>query len=145
MLTTYWNEAEGRATYYGVQAYTEGDCWILAYALHELTSLPLALTGTALDWDHVMLALPNGEFLDITGICGKEAMLYNYGSRTNDITYVPDTWASSWKAYKNYITDNHNIIQSGLWKLHALYPGGLRTARAVAKKLIATLDPNVLV
>lgn len=64
-----------------------GACSFFAMALHELTGLPLALFtapeaqgGNWEDWSgHAAVALPDGNFLDITGVVSAAAISSRYG------------------------------------------------------------------
>lgn len=55
-----------------ITAFTEGDCWALAIVLSEMTSWPCVCIGVtdayaSDEWGHVMVLMPDGMLLDITG------------------------------------------------------------------------------
>lgn len=57
--------------------YTEGDCWMLARAMHKLTGWPIWWIGSEKlgeteGWCHVAVETPDGEMLDVTGAKSKE-------------------------------------------------------------------------
>lgn len=75
---------DGVASADAVTAFTEGDCWALAIAVHKMTGWPLVLAGTdsASDLDgysHVMVRMPDGLLLDITGASTVEEVEATWG------------------------------------------------------------------
>lgn len=57
--------------------YTQGDCWALAIAVHEMTGLPMLAVGYTGDdgeppheryWCHVVIKVDGGMVLDIRGL-----------------------------------------------------------------------------
>lgn len=53
-----------------ITVFTDGDCWALAVAIHDLTGWPLVAAGVGPDadwWDHVLVETPNGKLMDIHG------------------------------------------------------------------------------
>lgn len=53
-----------------ITVFTEGDCWALAVAIHDLTGWPLVAAGIGDDadwWDHMLVETPNGKLMDIFG------------------------------------------------------------------------------
>jgi hypothetical protein len=53
--------------------YTKGDCWHLAMKISELTGWPCVELDPDMYWDqHVLVQMPDGMLLDITGIQSPE-------------------------------------------------------------------------
>ena len=67
------------------EAFTYGDCWCLAKAIHDISGYPIVALGCShtgpaecerdRDWHHMFVALPDGNLLDIRGVWDEEAML----------------------------------------------------------------------
>lgn len=67
------------------EAFTYGDCWCLAKAIHDISGYPIVALGCShtgpaecerdRDWHHMFVALPDGNLLDVRGIWSQEAML----------------------------------------------------------------------
>lgn len=56
---------------YVIDTFTAGDCWVLAKALHDLTSLPIAVLTCEHDsteWNHMSVSVDENRFMDIKGI-----------------------------------------------------------------------------
>lgn len=69
-----------------VEAFTEGDCWLLAIKLNALTGLGI-ITASASDacddsWYHAANLLPDGTVIDIAGIWSAKEWLSHWGSST---------------------------------------------------------------
>lgn len=66
--------------------YTEGDCWALAIAVHELTGLPMLAVGYSGDsepsneryWCHVVVQVEGLMVLDITGLNPGDVVVSEY-------------------------------------------------------------------
>lgn len=71
MNAILWDREAHKPSDLAFKVYMEGDCWKLAYALHELTGWELYTMSPAndpYDWTHVMVKTPTGQFMDVTGI-----------------------------------------------------------------------------
>lgn len=70
MSERYWQS--GQPTERGIEVFTTGDCWILAYRLHQLTDWPIYGVGEGewvnFQWSHYVVKAPNGLYLDVTGV-----------------------------------------------------------------------------
>lgn len=67
-----------------IETYTQGDCYALARALHEVTGWPLLAVlalkdDEILGWTHMGVRHPSGAFLDVEGSWSDEDTLINYG------------------------------------------------------------------
>ena len=74
-----------------VHNFTEGDCWILAHAIREITGWDVVAVGSQAafdaatrprerEWSHMLVRHPSGMLLDITGAYTDEEIVYNlYG------------------------------------------------------------------
>ena len=56
-----------------IRRYTNGDCWLLAQAIHDLTGWTMVASD-----DHVMVITPNDELADINGIHPDHAGRHHY-------------------------------------------------------------------
>lgn len=68
------------------EAFSQGDCWVLARELHRLTGWPLKWAGSRhgdqlTSWCHIMVQEPGGNFVDISGVHSPEDFT-NYWRRT---------------------------------------------------------------
>ena len=75
---------DGNATYFGVEVYTEGDCWALAWHIARLLEPQLGkgrivTLGGRTDWWHVAVRVGQDEYLDITGIKSKRELSGAWG------------------------------------------------------------------
>ena len=69
------------------EAFTFGDCWRLAKALHSITGWDIAaivcdnqeFKGAHRDWCHMGNITPEGKFIDITGISDEDYALETWG------------------------------------------------------------------
>lgn len=62
------------------EIYTEGDCWKLAYALHERYGYEVYTFGVSDDsWYHVAVKVDEDTFLDITGFSDEDELAGPYG------------------------------------------------------------------
>lgn len=71
------------------EAYTLGDCWLLAETIHKMTGHPIVTTQweelEESNWSHAGNRLPDGQILDIIGIWSEEEWLEHW--HQNDDTY----------------------------------------------------------
>lgn len=70
-----------------VTAFTEGDCWVLAHAIHEIAGWEVVALGDKASpdvkaryrgWVHILNRHPNGDLVDITGIYTEGQMLSSW-------------------------------------------------------------------
>lgn len=62
------------------EIYTKGDCWKLAYALHERYGYEVYTFGVSeYSWYHVAVKVDEGKFLDITGFSDEGELARRYG------------------------------------------------------------------
>ena len=71
------------------EAFTLGDCWLLAETIHKMTGYPIVTTqweepGDS-NWSHAGIRLPDKRILDIIGIWSEEEWLHHW--HQNDDTY----------------------------------------------------------
>lgn len=74
------------------EAFTYGDCWRLAKAIHDISGYPIYAVGCAhtgpsesnRDWSHMFVALPDGNLLDVRGIWSEETMLDEWKEEYNN-------------------------------------------------------------
>ena len=69
-------------TEHDVMVYTEGDCWLLAWALHTVSGLNIIVSGNLDWWDHVALVTSDGYVLDILGWQTTEEWTESWSPRT---------------------------------------------------------------
>lgn len=102
----------GEPTDYGIEVYTEGDCWALAWALHEITGLPVVLAGTRETWQHVFVHAGRNKYLDITGFnTRKEAVGWSYD---NTLVWLKKYEMESVDTYLDAI-EWDNFLYLGEW------------------------------
>lgn len=86
---------------YLVEAYTSGDCWMLAHQIHDITGWDVVALGepddtqnnpAKLDWYHMANLLPDGRVLDINGIHNQHDVMREWigESETAVITTLND-------------------------------------------------------
>ena len=73
--------------------YTNGECWALAYAVHEHAGWPIVAIGeedqdlsdgVSIGWVHVVNRRPDGSLVDAAGAHEIYDLLDHYGDYTND-------------------------------------------------------------
>lgn len=91
-----------RPAYSTFVAYTEGDCWNLALAIHKLTGLPIITTafGVRENWEHVAV-LKDGLVLDIAGLRPLEEWKEEWGPNTIEFKTKEEfkpfySWSRRW-------------------------------------------------
>ncbi len=129
----------GSPTEYGIEVYTEGDCWILAYYLAKKLNSKVSLIG-AYDWGHAVALVPphmvNGKerYLDINGISTRHKLVNDVGytGRGNKgVLHVEPT--------NTLVTYARNIWQSyDPVVFYKSYDASFDTARRTAQRLINT-------
>jgi hypothetical protein len=107
--------------------FTEGDCHILARAIHDATGWPMA-TFTARDdrpTDHAFVQMPDGRYLDIEGVKSYRDMVKVWGfrdeARRRDVIGLW-TWESL-------------IAKFDVWE-EISWPSSPQVARRTARKLL---------
>ena len=97
-----------------IRAFTEGDCWRLAHALHELTGWEIVALSDADEyevdandlpedsyWSHMVVRHPKGYLVDIEGIYSEEDILHKWEPfqgitfEASDNGYLAHVWESS--------------------------------------------------
>lgn len=83
-MSAYWRK--GEPTEDGIQAYTEGDCWILAMHIHWQTGWPIYLVGGGSHW---VVRVPGQDlYLDICGRATRYQLLREW--EASSLTRIPD-------------------------------------------------------
>ena len=70
----YWRN--GEATEATIEAFTEGDCWILALQLHRIAGLPVYVLGDGAHW---VVKASSKWYLDVTGFSSRSQLLRRWG------------------------------------------------------------------
>lgn len=122
MTVQFWRN--GRPTAAAVETYTEGDCWMLAYAIHRQTGWPIySIAGG----EHFVVRTPDRLYLDVEGISTLDELASRWATRPWDIREAGtmDFWPDFW----DYITkDYHEGMET--------FEGGFRRAPLMARRLI---------
>lgn len=94
----------GEPTEYGVEVFTAGDCWVLAYYLHALGGWPVFSIAPRDDlnyWEHVVIQLDDETYFDVTGPRDAKEMLELWGG-SNYVYVLEGARFTSWRAYQLY-------------------------------------------
>lgn len=115
----------GEPSAYGVEVYTAGDCWLLAWhvaaVLAEQGRHARIMTLGWPQWEHVVVRVAPGLYLDATGLASRSDLERSWGRR---VRVVPGSHAVSFGAFR--------------WGLDAgvVYEFGHVEARAFAERLV---------
>jgi hypothetical protein len=98
---------DGEPSDFGVEVFTAGNCWVLAYYLHELGGWPIVMVVPQADpdmWEHVLVQLPDHRYLDIEGVHTRAEVLkrWGYGGSYRIVPIGPMAFAS-WEAYHSFL------------------------------------------
>lgn len=97
-----------------VQAFTEGDCWVLAEEVRKMTGWEKVAVGyddteegqkPDFYWLHVANRLPDGRLLDITGIHSDEEFIDRWGGPVSESYLFPVNDPS----YFDHVEPEYNI------------------------------------
>lgn len=70
-MKQYWRD--GAPTEACIEAFTEGDCWVLAIHLHRMTGWPIYLVDAGDHW--VVRETGQDRYLDVTGVYTRSQLL----------------------------------------------------------------------
>lgn len=77
----YWRD--GAPTELGIEVFTQGDCWVLAYELFRMTGWPIVCIGPIEDdmdsAKHYAVRAPSGHLLDVDGVATRGVMARRWG------------------------------------------------------------------
>ncbi len=107
-----------------VRRFTEGDCHILARAIHDVTGWKIATfgfehRGKITPDAHAFIEMPDGRYLDIEGIRTHNEMLNHW---THDMIITWDSWEDFVK---------HGEGWEGTW-----WPSSPKVAERTARRLL---------
>lgn len=97
-----------------MQAFTEGDCWVLAEEVRKMTGWEKVAVGyddteegqkPDFYWLHVANRLPDGRLLDITGIHSDEEFIDRWGGPVSESYLFPVNDPS----YFDHVEPEYNI------------------------------------
>lgn len=82
--------------------FTDGDCGILARAIHRKTGWPLVLASSdgslpldRIDWDHMAVRAPDGRIIDAVGMSTEADFREAWGGAKAELTEISgDQWAT---------------------------------------------------
>lgn len=118
MSVQYWRN--GAPTISAIEAFTEGDCWILAITLHRMTGWPVYLLDHHCHW--VVRAPGRDRYLDITGVRTRKNLLNAWDSRSLTRADRSPFWC--------YAQDD--VFEGEI----SQFPDSHRRARVVAQRLL---------
>jgi hypothetical protein len=80
------------------EAFTDGDCWVLAWEGANLYALPIVtVSGNESFWIHAANLLPDGRILDIEGIWEQQEWLDRWHATITEQTkLVRELYGESW-------------------------------------------------
>jgi hypothetical protein len=125
MIGDLW--AQGGPTERGLEVYTEGDCWALAYHVARLTGGHIVTCGGSW-WEHVLVRVARNRYLDAAGLWSREQVLRHWRGPIVTVGYP----AYPFDEYATKMSASFRFLESE------------RTAAAFARRLVATeLDPRL--
>ena len=74
-ISEIWDTVANDVTQYGDEVYTEGDCWVLAWAIAQhLPESRVLLVGfpKTVQWFHVVVEVGENTYMDVTGLTNQE-------------------------------------------------------------------------
>jgi hypothetical protein len=111
-----------------IEAFTCGDCWMLAKAIHDITGWTLVFYVPEIDepwmWEHVAVRMPDGLILDIEG------------THTED--FFISRWSDPSRRHRADIMEVHSfaVWEDAVWDQIPEYVSWSR-ARKVARRIVA--------
>lgn len=103
------------------ERFTEGDCHVLARAIHEITGWPMATFASGkYPVTHAFVAMPDGRYLDIEGVSTREELLAHW--KEKEITHWDTVGALR--------------AASSIWVDNPTWPASERIAQKIAKRLV---------
>lgn len=118
----------GELTDDGSCAYTEGDCWVLAWHVAALMgrAQDICTVGGRDEWVHVVVRVGEDAYLDVDGVWSAAQLSRQWGYA---VTPVPEHASNSWGAFGDYLR-HHEFI----WPSLTSHAG----TRCLAEALIET-------
>lgn len=127
-----------------LERYTYGDCYLLAWHLHQQSGWPVVLVTAspsspeaAGDWNHVVVKSPEGIYLDIKGAHEEEALRHSW-SYGGDILLeeLSQAHLTSWEAYNSFLWAGEEVDD---WGTRGGSRRGLLQPEEVARRVLARL------
>lgn len=121
MLGRLWSR--GGPTEYGIEVFTEGECWTLAYYLHRIGGWPICTIAPKDDpdwWEHVVVRVGHNTYFDVTGFHTRDALLKAWGGEMTQ----HDTMFRSWRSFQRELGGSH------------LYYNPRERSRVMARRLV---------
>ena len=117
MSVAYWRN--GEPTDAGIEAFTEGDCWILAIHLSRLTGWPVYTVDHDRHW--VVRVPGEDRYLDITGVYTRQRLLRHWDA------------SSLARCDSILLGYAHDDVTDAMTET---FPGSHRRARRIARRLL---------
>lgn len=117
--------SKGAPTDFGVEVFTEGECWTLAYYLHKIGGWPVHVLhrkGEPRLWEHVVVKIGRNQYLDVNGVQTEKALVQQWRLNVNPLRESFTTWLEYWNAIEG---------------CH-VYDRPRERARVMAKRLVET-------
>lgn len=87
---------DGAPTRYGIEVFTEGDCWALAWYVALATGGRMVTLGWP-RWEHVAVQVGSDQFLDVTGLHTERALSATWGL---PVVVFDMEWAETFDDYQ---------------------------------------------
>lgn len=97
-------------TEYGIECFTAGDCWALAWHLYRLlqrrpeTDPRLCVVGEWPGWSHVVVEIDTGLFLDATGLNTYDDLATSWGS--DPVVHLPAEVGTGIDSYRRALSED---------------------------------------
>lgn len=119
MAQRLWSNDQ--ATEWGVEVFTEGECWTLAYYVHRMGNWPVYwLEREPYYWEHVVVKVGYNKYLDVNGVQTRLQLLEAWPGL--HLRYIGQY--SSWLAYIKILCGEH------------IYLNAHQRSRSMAKRLV---------
>jgi hypothetical protein len=116
---SYPHWRNGAPTEYGIEVYTEGDCWILAGRLHALFGFDIYSVDEDVHW---VVRVGRNSYLDVEGLHTRAELAERWGCKRDDIRP-----AAAWMLRVIELDSNRSL---------ETFTGGARRSTVMAKRLV---------
>lgn len=97
---------DGAPTEYGIEVFTAGDCWVLAYYLHKIGGWPIFSIAPRADlrwWEHIVVQIDADTYLDVMGPQEASKMLETWAAGDSYVYVLEGARFRSWKEYELFM------------------------------------------
>lgn len=116
-------------TDWGIEIFTEAECWVLAYYLHKLGGWQICILGEHRSWywEHVVVQIGEDAFLDVEGIHTQDELEEQWHQK---LVPLEVRTFKTWNTYQAFMDGEFQFSEAQRW------------ARTMAKRLVGKYVQN---